>query len=487
MKKLLPVSAIAFLLLPVFSKPGLTQIPYNSRYQTAIFTTIQKDSVVYGNAPALSPPYLNENNTFPQDLIMDIYQPVGDTLEARPAVICAHAGAFLTGTREADDMVAFCDSLAHRGYLAASIDYRLGMNIFSASSSIRAVYRAHQDARAAVRYLKEFATQYGIDTNNIYLLGSSAGGFMALSNLYLDTEAERPPESYDPPDLGCLDCSGNTYLHGGKTNGALSFWGALSDTGYIVQDDTIPLFLAHGTADGTVPFGVGSAFGNPYFPATYGSLPVSQRLNNFGHDAETYFVAGADHEFYGTTNGMWDPAPNEYWDTVFNKTVSFVYSIHKPHAGFGWSSSGYTVSFTDSSQGATNRYWDFGDGGFDSVPSPVHQYAAAGQYRVIQFVSNNLLSWDTLSQIIEIPVGLPEKNNGKINVYPNPAKDKITIETTGLKGRITIRNIYGNICFRQMISTPKTTLSVKDFPSGIYILTVHSDKIRYSLRFRIIR
>ncbi|MDB9806208.1 alpha/beta hydrolase fold domain-containing protein, partial [Crocinitomicaceae bacterium] len=93
----------------------------------------------------------------------------------------------------ADDMVALCDSFARKGFVTASIGYRKGFNPLSQSSAVRAVYRGTQDARAAIRYLKEFATTYGIDTNYTFVGGSSAGGFMALHTAYL-TDAEAPSD-----------------------------------------------------------------------------------------------------------------------------------------------------------------------------------------------------------------------------------------------------------------------------------------------------
>ena len=74
-------------------------------------------NVVYGNAPAINYPYLDENNTSPQDLLMDIFQPESDTLEYRPTLVFTHSGGFYLGSKEAEDMVAFCYSMAHRGYV----------------------------------------------------------------------------------------------------------------------------------------------------------------------------------------------------------------------------------------------------------------------------------------------------------------------------------------------------------------------------------
>ena len=50
--------------------------------------------IVYGNAPDLPFIFLFEWNTVDIDLDMDIYEPEGDTLSARPAIIFIHTGAF---------------------------------------------------------------------------------------------------------------------------------------------------------------------------------------------------------------------------------------------------------------------------------------------------------------------------------------------------------------------------------------------------------
>ncbi len=424
------------------------QIPYNSRYFEVVFDEITVDTdVVYGTAPAINFPYFDESNTSPQDLLMDIYRPVGDTLDYRPAIVCAHSGAFVSGSKENEDMVAFCDSLARRGYVTASIDYRMGMNPLSAASSTRAVYRGIQDGRAAIRFLKENADVYGIDTNNVYLLGSSAGAYIAQHNYFMDTEEERPPETYDPPDLGCLDCSGNDYAHSGKANGLIALWGALQDTLFIIDSDTLPVFLAHGTADETVPFEYGSAFGWELFPPAYGSGPVSERIQNLGNAVETYFVLGAGHEFYGTDNGDWEgEPPNAYWDSVFNKVEDFSLRIHKPVAGFAITQFENLAMFEDTSKKATGWYWDFGDGSFSTEQNPSHEYSQPGSFTVIQFVSGNLTSWDTASGMAYSFVSVNENLTGSVKVFPNPSgrfvqvrnssKLPVELQLTDLNGRI---------------------------------------------------
>ena len=471
--------SILFFLLAtgVLTKVNFAQIPYNNRYFEEVFDeiTIETD-VIYGTAPALNFPYFDESNTSPQDLLMDVYQPDGDTLEYRPAIVCAHSGSFVSGSKENEDMVAFCDSLAHRGYVTASIEYRMGMNALSAASSTRAVYRGIQDGRTAIRFLKENAETYGIDTNNIYLLGSSAGAFIAQHNYFMDLEEERPPETYDSPDLGCLDCSGNDFPHSGKANGMVALWGALMDTNLIISTDTLPVFLAHGTADETVPFIYGSAFGFELFPPTYGSGPVAEQLAYYGNDAETYFVLGAGHEFYGTNNGNWDGEPNQYWDSVFNKVESFALNIHKPTAGFAITQFENVAMFEDTSKKASSWVWDFGDGTFSKEQNPSHEYDQSGVFTVIQFVSNDLISWDTASGLAYSFVGINETGNQTLKIYPNPVTDFLNIQNkSNGQMEVVITDISGKILYSFLLDSGNSKkLSMSHFEKGVYLLRFRS-------------
>lgn len=448
------------------------QLPYNYRYYNSVFDSLVVDTnVVYGNAPALIFPYLSESNTFNQDLLMDIYQPYGDTLNARPLVICAHSGSFLSGTRKNDDMVAFCDSLAHRGYVTASIDYRLGMNILVTSSSVRAVYRGLQDSRAAVRFFKNFAGQYHIDTNEIYLLGSSAGSFIGLQNMFMDTEEERPPETYNSPDLGCLDCSGNSYSYSGKVSAVVSLWGALKDTSLIINTDSLPLFLAHGTTDDVVYFDVGHPFGYNGFPETYGSLPVSQQRAAFGFQAETYFVEGVGHEFYGTNNGMWGGmGPNNYWDTVFTKVDTFYYNVHKPVASFHTTGVENVYVFYDQSTGASQWHWDFGDGTYADEQNPIHEYTVSGTYHVVEMVMNNLTSWDTTSTFVDVTVSVDEHTRNQIVIYPNPVIRQLFIN--GHYDKVILYNAAGKKILEKIYDRK---INMAGFPLGVYLVMVETD------------
>jgi len=100
-------------------------------------------------------------------LEMDIYRPQ-EAWGQLPAVVCIHGGGWAKGTRRNHGTIA--QALAARGYVAATISYRL---------SGEAQFPAHiQDCKAAVRFLRSNAKKYGIDSENIGAIGLSAGGHL---------------------------------------------------------------------------------------------------------------------------------------------------------------------------------------------------------------------------------------------------------------------------------------------------------------------
>ena len=101
-------------------------------------------------------------------LKMDIYRPK-DSWETLPAIVCIHGGGWNKGGKIHFKNVA--QSLAARGYVTASIDYRL---------SGEAPFPVHiHDCKASVRFLRANAQKYGIDPARIGATGSSAGGHLA--------------------------------------------------------------------------------------------------------------------------------------------------------------------------------------------------------------------------------------------------------------------------------------------------------------------
>ncbi len=275
--------------------------------QNVIFSTnipSVKTTNLFGNQIANEESYGQVQAT----LKMDIYKPSNDTLSKKPVIIFAFGGGFVNGERTEKSMVQLCQAFAKRGFVTATIDYRLGMNINNEELAKRAVYRAVQDGRSAVRFFRKNASNYGIDPDQIYLSGHSAGSFIAYHNIYLDKDSERPASTRKymntRPDLGGLDEVGDnkTYADGslviGKANGVMGFAGAIADLNYIEGKTDIPAVYFHSSDDNVVPYNSGEPFSFiswlPGFnlPTVFGGNQMNNKAN----------MINAFHTFYSYTS-----------------------------------------------------------------------------------------------------------------------------------------------------------------------------------------
>ncbi len=314
-----------FILAIVFPLCLYAQPPEN-RYVAPIFSNvIETNNIVFSqDVPQPNPGggfyefitgyplNVSEYNTTDIDLLMDVFEPSGDTLSARPLIIICFGGGFLSGSRNHWSIRLLCQELAKRGFVTAAIDYRLGMNIFDADLSTRAVYRGLQDGRSAVRYFRADANgtnTYRIDPNQIYIGGHSSGGFIALHNAYLDKESERPASTYNwiqdgmiIPDLQCLDCVGNNTSQDGHADAIFNLAGAIGFTSFIENANDPKAVLFHSTDDSTVPYDSGTPFSSLLWlvvgadlPTVYGSLPISNQVNNVGIPYEFHSYTDREH------------------------------------------------------------------------------------------------------------------------------------------------------------------------------------------------
>ncbi|MGH9014166.1 MAG: alpha/beta hydrolase [Acidimicrobiia bacterium] len=124
-----------------------------------------------------------------ETLHLDLYQPSGDTAPRRPVLIWVHGGGYTTGDKSS--MAGLATAFAKRGYVSASISYRLRAD--ADQHIYDAIKAAQHDAQAAVRWFRANAGHYRIDSERIAIGGSSAGAITALQVAY---------RSDDPGDSG---------------------------------------------------------------------------------------------------------------------------------------------------------------------------------------------------------------------------------------------------------------------------------------------
>ena len=205
------------LLCLAFSTQNMAQ-----RYLDEVFDEVQvEDSLSYGtNWTVLALPLVGM--TIPEALAFDFYEPVGDTITERPLVILLHTGNFLPqlvnggvyGERTDSSNVEIATRLAKMGYVVAAIDYRLGWNPLAqtqperALGLIQAAYRGVQDTRSAIRYFKNDAQTYGVDTSRITVWGVGTGGYIALGTAYLNSFTNIA-QTTNPPFKFLLDINGD--------------------------------------------------------------------------------------------------------------------------------------------------------------------------------------------------------------------------------------------------------------------------------------
>ena len=275
--------------------PNLMFAQKGERYKTEVFSKIDSiKEVQYGEA-------VNVNGET-EKLFLNIFQPVSDDLKKRPLVVTIHGGGFVNGDKAAGFQVSFCKSLTKKGYVTASINYRMGIGKPKSDATyFEAMYRAVQDAKAAVRFFRKNAEQYGIDTAKIAIMGGSAGSMTALHAAYLDQN--EVPSNIDIKKLGTLEGTSGNAGFSSKVHAVINCWGAMVDYKWINKGD-VPLYSVHGTADSTVPYDDsynyhGFAYGSKilYERALAVGVPTGLRLvekagHNIGKD--NYPLALAD-------------------------------------------------------------------------------------------------------------------------------------------------------------------------------------------------
>jgi hypothetical protein len=210
------------MLLIVVASVYLTHLPAQQWIEKK-YTYDSTFDVVYGSAPN----FVGSLDT----LHFDLFQPVCKSstgTERRPLMVILHGGAFVAGSKDDPSIQDLCRQFAKRGYVTASVQYRLGFiadknslscnfpnyNCMFAADSvewIRAYYRAIQDVKGAIRFLCNRQSLYKIDTANVFLLGESAGACIAMGVACMDVDAERPIESRElnalaPPNTNTQQC-----------------------------------------------------------------------------------------------------------------------------------------------------------------------------------------------------------------------------------------------------------------------------------------
>ncbi len=245
-----------------------------------------------------------------QDLKLDVYIPQKQQASQKfPLVVYIHGGGFIVGDK--DISADFCKLVSNNGFVTATINYRLGWNreedntdpCQGDSTQLKyAIYRAIQDAKASLRFLSANADDYSIDTNWIFVSGSSAGGVTSLFSTYMTQDSVNYYLPGAEDSLGTLDNSSNTLKNTYTIKGIGNFWGAMVSPYFITAENAVPTIFTHGRLDNVVPFDIEHVYHCDNFPLVFGSLPLYERTKSFGvpcvmHEDPTGEHGVFDNEF----------------------------------------------------------------------------------------------------------------------------------------------------------------------------------------------
>jgi acetyl esterase/lipase len=201
-----------------------------------------------------------------KELLLHVFEPPGHkATDKRPAIVLFHGGGWSIG--DPTKCYAQCAYLAQRGMWAASGQYRLK------PEDAKKIGDCVDDAKAAVRYMREHAKELGIDPERIAAGGGSAGGHIAAGAALLpETDAKGKAVSAKPDPLG-------------KPNLLVLFNPALGgnylDFKYFTKE-TPPSILFYGTKDWMVKLG-------PECVA---------QAKKVGFSVEVYTAEGQPHGFF---------------------------------------------------------------------------------------------------------------------------------------------------------------------------------------------
>ncbi len=428
---------------------------------------------------------------YPENLTMHLYKPIGDANLKRPILVYVHGGSWLAGSPNDYYPSKVSEEFVKRGYVVANIQYRLGMHtnplinpgincpliagdaacayVSDTAEVLRAAYRAMQDTKAAIRFMKARAVQDSTCPTAVFLSGESAGAFTALGATFLDQQSERffscgtlanaPAAStalsfcqslsnhlpigqtpnYARPDLGNVEGIVNLNGYDAKVKGVAAYYGAVFSEAiskdWVNGADSPAVYLFHQGND----FVVGCGAARPI-------ITLNQCIP---------YVNLGFNDCVGYSNIPW-----AYGSCAIN---NYLQSINYPNFRFAFVNNWTGNTFIDCAN-----------------------TTQAGQGHNID---NIALRCDSVAQLFS-PIAIAsiqtcsfnsiiKENKTEVYLYPNPASNKVfvSLPKNSPINEIYIRNFYGNKL--ENFSFYKNEISLHNLLPGSYLLEVKSNGQSY--------
>ncbi len=275
------------------------------------------------------------------------------------------------------------------------------------------------------KLIDSLKTEFNIDTNRIYSTGLSQGGFMSqkLACQLSHRIAAIAPLCSNLDSLQMLTCN---------------------------PSRSVPVLIINGTTDILVPYN-GAKFTNNGWPLTY--FPVDTLM-----------------KFWNTKNGC-NPTSSSFNFPDIDPTES---STITRYTWTGCSCNTETILYKVNGGGHT---WPGVENvSYEIIAGQTNEDIHASVH-IWQFFKKHSLLCPTTTSISE-----GQQLINSIRVYPNPAKNIITIESSNQKIYLTNLDIYNSLGQKMLNAQFKDnvlTIDITYFPSGLYFITTDNVKMKF--------
>lgn len=403
----------------------------------------------------------------PDTLVMDIYRPKNDSNCRRPIAMLIHGGAWIAGSKDDATLRYLADKLARRGWVVANIKYRLGTHkaknydmyalcnnsisqpcayVCDSAEIYRANFRAVQDAKGAIRFMKNRFLQDSTDPEQVYLIGFSAGAFIALQAAFTDSSSAKsnlcdsiasaptPSSNLNPyaclpnalnllrPDLGPAEGTLHTGTFNSQVKGVASFYGAILDPGMFKNlTDTPSVYLYHQGSDVVVNYRRGILLGRISYECFSGNICQPYYFYPIAYGGESI------RQFFADSN---------YVGQHFKADIISNYTFNGNCFSNGHSVDNLALRSNTMLDFFSDRLIREGNTGPDKCGN-------------------------TTTQSLKLT---------PFKCYPNPVENILTIETYQPNLSYTITDITGKVYASGQLSLPVTQISTEHLAQGIYFL-----------------
>lgn len=469
-----------------------------------------------------------------QAITMDVYYPSSsvDNETERPVIIYVHTGNFLptplngstTGLKTDSAAVALCRGWAQRGYVAISLDYRLGWVPIAETvqerrgTLLNAVYRAIHDLKAGIRYLRNGALNegnpYGIDESRIVVYGQGSGGYVAQAAATLDKgSVELFLEKFRPnpfdPSVSYVDTLQVGTVAGFGFNNSLNLYrespissefhmainagGALADESWLEAGD-VPMIAINCVRDDFAPFDIGTVI----VPTTLEEVVDVDGANVFIKKA---FDLGNNDAFASIPNGdpYTDRARSLYGQSfevsnsgsITVNTAEGLFPLIRPLRPFLANESGPWEWWDPNSPISQSVVGEIGGNpitahmaSLNSNPDMSPEKGMAYLDTINGYILPRIMCVLELEGSVCSPDNVSENNKEeKFSVYPNPANNRITIAASSAIRNVRMFDLTGKVMnSREGVNAASLNMDVAEYPAGVYFIQIDTENGRLTQR-----